>query len=96
MPSSYVDAIRRWLKNHSFTPFGKGSLSHGEQIDPFSCAIAALNTIKHAVFRHHPLFTDDLKYCLHMEEFLMLTKSHFKVHFYCVFTTPKTYFLITV
>ncbi|KAG1745466.1 uncharacterized protein EDB91DRAFT_1220390 [Suillus paluster] len=96
MPSSYVDAIRRWLKNHGFAPFGKGSLSHGEQTDSFSCAIVALNTIKYAVFRHHPLFTDDSKYHLHMEEFLMLTKSHFKVRFYCVFTTRKTHFLITV
>jgi hypothetical protein len=96
MPSSYVDAIHCWLKNHGFTPFGKGSLSRKEQIDSFSCAIAALNTIKHAVFRHHPLFADDSKYCLCMKEFLMLTKSHFEVCFYCVFTTPKTHFLITV
>jgi hypothetical protein len=96
MPSSYVDAIRRWLKNHGFAPFDKGSLSHGEQTDSFSCAIAALNTIKHAVFNHHPLFTNDSKYCLRMEEFLMLTKSHFEVRFYCVFTTQKTHFLVTV
>ncbi|KAG2158756.1 uncharacterized protein EDB93DRAFT_1245992 [Suillus bovinus] len=46
--------------------------------DSFSCAITALNTIKHTVFNHHPLFTDDSKYCLRMEEFLMLTKSHFE------------------
>ncbi|KAG2741204.1 hypothetical protein P692DRAFT_20652478, partial [Suillus brevipes Sb2] len=61
MPSSYLDAMHRWLKNHGFAPFGKGSLSHGEQTDSFSCAIAALNTIKHAVFRHS-LFTNDSKY----------------------------------
>ncbi|KAG1893991.1 uncharacterized protein F5891DRAFT_1195685 [Suillus fuscotomentosus] len=77
MPSSYVDAMRHWLKNHGFAPFGKGSLSHGEQTDSFSCAITALNTIKHAVFRHS-LFTNDSKYQLYMEVFLMLAKSHFE------------------
>ncbi|KAG2033526.1 hypothetical protein BDR03DRAFT_984999 [Suillus americanus] len=68
MPSSYIDAIHHWLKIHGFTSFGKGSLLHGEQTDSFSCAVAALNTIKHTVFGY-PLFTDDSKYRLCIEEF---------------------------
>ncbi|KAG1739662.1 hypothetical protein EDB19DRAFT_1978044 [Suillus lakei] len=78
-PASYVDTIQLWLKNHGFTPFSKVPMAHSNQIDSFSCAIAAINTIKHAVFKH-PLFTDDKKYCLRMEEFLVLARSHFEVH----------------
>ncbi|KAG2157715.1 uncharacterized protein EDB93DRAFT_1078296 [Suillus bovinus] len=77
-PASYVDTIQLWLKNHGFTPFSKVPMAHSNQIDSFSCAIAAINTIKHAVFKH-PLFTDNKKYCLRMEEFLVLARSHFEV-----------------
>ncbi|KIJ15728.1 hypothetical protein PAXINDRAFT_11321 [Paxillus involutus ATCC 200175] len=48
---------------------------HGMQLDAFSCGVAAINTIKHAVFDDE-LFADENKFCLRMEEFLALAYSH--------------------
>jgi Ulp1 family protease len=75
-PSADINAIRCWLKQHNFKPFCKAlSMPHGAQCDSYLCGVAALNTIHHAVSQT-PLFSDDAKDILHMEEFLVLAYSH--------------------
>jgi hypothetical protein len=75
-PSADIDVIHCWLKQHSFKPFCKAvSMPYGDQQDSYSCAVAALNTIHHAIFQT-PLFSNDVKDILCMEEFLVLAYSH--------------------
>lgn len=75
-PSADIDAIHCWLKQHGFGPFRKAlTMPHGAQYDSYSCGVAALNTIHHAVSQT-PLFSDDAKDILRMEEFLILAYSH--------------------
>ncbi|KAG1836696.1 hypothetical protein DFJ58DRAFT_669452 [Suillus subalutaceus] len=53
-PSADIDVMRCWLKQHSFKPFRKAlGMPHGDQHDLYSCAVAALNTIHHAIFQDH-------------------------------------------
>lgn len=78
-PTEDIDAICRWLGYHGFTRFKKeNALQHGEQLDSFSCGIAAINTIKHVLFRD-PLFTNDQAFSLRMGEFLDLAYDHLDV-----------------
>ncbi|KAG2353548.1 hypothetical protein BDR07DRAFT_1496105 [Suillus spraguei] len=75
-PSVDIDTIHCWLKQHNFKPFHKAiSMPHRAQHDSYSCGVAALNTICHAVSQT-PLFADDTKDILCMEEFLVLAYSH--------------------
>lgn len=76
MPSALVDSIHRWLRQHGLPPFSKSlDFPHGEQLDSYSCAIAAINTIRHAILVT-PLFTNETKFLLRMQEFICLALSH--------------------
>ncbi|KAG1871544.1 hypothetical protein F4604DRAFT_1926276 [Suillus subluteus] len=78
-PTEDIDAIHHWLGYHGFARFNKATaLQHGEQLDSFSCGIAAINTIKHALFRH-PLFTNNQAFSLRMGEFLDLAYDHLEL-----------------
>ncbi|KAG1806682.1 uncharacterized protein HD556DRAFT_1436623 [Suillus plorans] len=76
-PREDVDLIQKWLHEHGFTSFSKGAeLPHGHQEDAYSCAIAMINIIRHQLF-DTPLFTDDKKDLLHMQELIFLLHGHF-------------------
>ncbi|KAG1871526.1 hypothetical protein F4604DRAFT_1681622 [Suillus subluteus] len=78
-PTEDIDAIRHWLGYHGFARFNKATtLQHGEQLDSFLCGIAAINMIKHALFRDL-LFTNDQAFSLHMGEFLNLAYDHLEL-----------------
>ncbi|KAG2130281.1 uncharacterized protein EDB93DRAFT_1095017, partial [Suillus bovinus] len=78
-PNDNINTINRWLGYHGFGKFDRATtLQHGEQRDSFSCGIAAINTIKHALF-HDPLFTNDRAFSLRMGEFLYIAYDHLKV-----------------
>ncbi|KIK74383.1 hypothetical protein PAXRUDRAFT_19931 [Paxillus rubicundulus Ve08.2h10] len=77
-PTEDINQITSWLEHHGFKSFAMSNrTSHGMQLDAFSCGVAAINTIKHAVF-DDKLFADENKFCLRMEEFLALAYSHLK------------------
>ncbi|KAG1798386.1 hypothetical protein EV424DRAFT_1332925 [Suillus variegatus] len=78
-PAHDIDTIRHWLGHHGLSGFSNASaLQCGQQLDSFSCGIAAINTIKHAVFRD-PLFDNNEAFSLRMEEFLDLAYDHLEV-----------------
>ncbi|KAG1837853.1 hypothetical protein DFJ58DRAFT_862112 [Suillus subalutaceus] len=78
-PNEDIDAIHHWLGYHGFAKFNRATtLQHSEQHDSFSCGIAALNTIKHALFQD-PLFTDNRAFSLHMGEFLYIIYDHLEL-----------------
>ncbi|KAG2153499.1 uncharacterized protein EDB93DRAFT_1248765 [Suillus bovinus] len=75
-PSHDIDTIHHWLGHHGLSGFSNTSaLQCGQQLDSFLCGIAAINTIKHAVFRD-PLFNNNEAFSLRMEEFLDLAYDH--------------------
>ncbi|KAG1868447.1 hypothetical protein F4604DRAFT_2020782 [Suillus subluteus] len=78
-PTHDINAIRHWLSCHNLSGFNEANtLQHGEHQDSFSCGIAAINTIKHAVF-HDPLFDNDRAFSLRMDEFLDLAHDHLEL-----------------
>ncbi|KIJ10720.1 hypothetical protein PAXINDRAFT_16331 [Paxillus involutus ATCC 200175] len=78
-PSQDIDAVQRWLGLHGFAPFNKATtLECGKQLDQFSCGVAAINTIRHSVFRD-PIFSDGQSFCLRMKEFLNIVDSHLEL-----------------
>ncbi|KAF8833111.1 hypothetical protein BDN67DRAFT_1017937 [Paxillus ammoniavirescens] len=78
-PADDIDTICRWLSNHGLTGFSKShALQCGEQLDAFSGSIAAVNTIRHALFCD-PLFTDNEALNLRMAKFLNIVLDHSKV-----------------
>jgi hypothetical protein len=75
-PNEDIDTIHRWLGYHGFAKFNRmTTLQHGEQCDSFLCSIAAINTIKHALFQDL-LFTNNRAFSLCMEEFLYIVYDH--------------------
>ncbi|KAG1746684.1 uncharacterized protein EDB91DRAFT_1267269 [Suillus paluster] len=78
-PTHDIDTIRHWLGRHGLSGFSNANaLQCGQQLDSFSCGIAAINTIKHAVFCD-PLFDDNGAFSLCMEEFLGLAYDHLEL-----------------
>lgn len=50
-PTSDIEAVQTWLSHHELSGFTIGqALPHGVQLDGFSCGVAAINTIEHAIF----------------------------------------------
>jgi hypothetical protein len=74
-PFQDVERIQKWLRLHGFQSFRKaGDLPHGVQADSYSCAIAMVNIIRHSLFSD-PLFVDNNKHFLHIQEYLLLIRN---------------------
>jgi hypothetical protein len=80
-PFQDVERIQKWLRHHGFQSFQKaGSLPHGVQADSYSCVIAMVNIIRHSLFGD-PLFVDNNKHFLRVQEYLLLTQNTLTVGF---------------